>query len=98
MSDRYGSYACDDVLDELHRGVELQKAGRFAKVIGVQTDFEALSTLTEEVGEVAHEVNETIGRSDTDVEAYEARLRAELVQVAAMAVGWILKLDGHPYK
>lgn len=86
-----------DIMSELERGIELQRAGRLAKVIGAQTDFGALATLVEEVGEVAHEVNETIGRNDTDVDAYEARLRAELIQVAAMAVGWVLKLDGTPY-
>jgi len=54
-------------------------------------NFEALSVLTEEVGEAAHEVNESIGKP-YDKER-EMRLRTELIQVAAMAIGWVLRID-----
>lgn len=91
MSQRYGTQVCEDVLDELARADRLQKEGRFQKTIGMCNDFEALAVLVEEVGEVAHEVNETIGRTP-DAE-YVKRLRTELVQVAAMAVGWARRLD-----
>ena len=91
MSQAFGQWICDEVLDELHRAGQLQKAGKFPKTIEMCNDFEALAVLVEEVGEVSHEVNETIGRvPDT---AYKMRLRTELIQVAAMAVGWVRKLD-----
>jgi hypothetical protein len=90
MSKPYGTAVCDDVLDELARAERLQKAGKFPKTIGMCNDFEALAVLVEEVGEVAHEVNETIGRTpDTE---YQKRLYTELVQVAAMAVGWARRI------
>ncbi len=92
MSKPYGTRVCEDVLDELTRSERLQEQGKFPKSIGMCNDLEALAVLVEEVGEVAHEVNETIGRSP-DAE-YVKRLRTELVQVAAMAVGWARRLDG----
>lgn len=82
---------CDEVLNELDRADRLQKQGKFPKSIGMCTDFEALAVLVEEVGEVSHEINETIGRVPNP--EYVTRLRTELIQVAAMAVGWIGKLD-----
>jgi hypothetical protein len=46
--------------------------------------------LTEEVGEVAKEFNEAaLDGRDVD----RARLRAELIQVAAVTVAWIDRLD-----
>lgn len=78
------------VVLELERSCELQAAGKFPKTIEMCTDFEALAVLVEEVGEVAHEVNETIGR-EVDPE-YARRLRTELIQVAAMAIGWAARL------
>lgn len=87
-----GTYILEDVLDELARARRLQREGKFPKTIMMCDDYEALSVLVEEVGEVAHEVNEGIGRQP-DPER-QKRLRKELVEVAAMAFGWILKLDG----
>lgn len=49
---------------------------------GVLTDAEWLAVLTEEVGECARAIQD-----ETDV-----RLRAELVQVAAMAMRWALSI------
>lgn len=77
-------------IEELRRADALQKAGKFPKTIGMCNDFEALALLVEEVGEVSHEVNETIGR-EPDAE-YTIRLRTELIQVAAMAIGWAARL------
>lgn len=76
----------DLAVNELDRADRLQAEGRFPKTIGMCNDFEALAVLVEEVGEVAHEVNETIGRA-IDL-AYQKRLQTELIQVAAMAIGW----------
>lgn len=92
MSKPYGTSVCDDVLDELQRCRQLQRSGKFSKTImQMSSDFEQLSVLVEEVGEVAHEVNESIGKAhDYD---REQRLRTELIQVAAMAVGWVLRID-----
>lgn len=77
-------------IEELRRADALQAAGKFPKTIAMCNDFEALAVLVEEVGEVSHEVNETIGR-EPDAE-YSARLRTELIQVAAMAIGWAARL------
>jgi hypothetical protein len=49
-----------------------------------------LPILVEEVGEVARELNDL--RHHQTAEA-RSRTRAELVQVAAVAVGWIAALD-----
>ena len=53
---------------------------------GVQhhADYRWLSILTEEVGEVAKAIND-----EEDI----AALRAELVQVAAVAVAWVEDID-----
>ena len=49
------------------------------------SDYARLSILMEEVGEVAREFNDAeIGERDMDLTA----VRAELIQVAAMAVAW----------
>lgn len=47
------------------------------------TDLERMAVLTEEVGEVAHALNE----QDPD------ELRRELLQVAACAVAWLERID-----
>lgn len=80
----------DDAISELYRANELQRAGKFPKTIAMCNDFEALAILVEEVGEVAHEVNETIGR--TPDPEYLDRLEIELIQVAAMAIGWATRI------
>jgi hypothetical protein len=46
-----------------------------------------LAVLTEEVGEVAKEVYE-LSVYESDAEDPEAKLRTELIQVAAVAVAW----------
>jgi NTP pyrophosphatase (non-canonical NTP hydrolase) len=81
-----------EIAAELDRARRLQLAGKFAKTIMQCNDLEALSVLTEEVGEVAHEVNEGIGKPACKERT--AKMREELVQVAAMAVGWVYAIDG----
>lgn len=57
---------------------------------------EWLPILTEELGEVAHELtyDVAVGLGQLDGEAgVKARLRKELVQVAAMACAWIDAID-----
>lgn len=59
-----------------------------------------LAILVEEVGEVARNLNDrrhmTGAAADAHHAQMDAELRAELVQVAAMAVGWIASIDGPP--
>jgi NTP pyrophosphatase (non-canonical NTP hydrolase) len=55
-------------------------------------DPDWLPVLTEELGEVAKEIcDHRHGKFDRN--EYKSRLRAELVQVAAMAVAWIEACD-----
>lgn len=71
------------------------------------TDRDRMAILSEEIGEVARVLNDdrhqrqAIGKATIDEweridEKFCADLRAELVQVAAMAAGWIWVLDGRP--
>ncbi len=53
-------------------------------------DLRRLPILTEEVGEVAAELNEGDIRYR---QLITGGLRAELVQVAAVAIGWIVAID-----
>jgi NTP pyrophosphatase (non-canonical NTP hydrolase) len=55
------------------------------------TDAEWLPILMEEVGEVAHEL--TYDADKMTSEGRSARMRKELVQVAAMACAWIDAID-----
>ena len=50
-------------------------------------DASWLPILVEEVGEVAEEINE-YSFGTTNIETYKQRLKAELIQVAAMATAW----------
>ena len=56
-----------------------------------------LAILMEETGEVARAYNERDHRRlGIDHPQFMAELRGELVQVAAMAVGWLAGIDGYP--
>jgi hypothetical protein len=60
------------------------------------TDGERLAVLVEEVGEVARELCEARAAGDLaadEMRAHFARLREELVQVAAVTVAWIEGID-----
>lgn len=72
----------------------LHERGRQKEKWGEQnnSDFEWTSILSEEVGEAAKEVNDLNFTSVADPAA-EERLRAELVQVAAVAVAWVECID-----
>lgn len=97
MSDR----VIADVLAELDRQVQLRDAGRFAATIrdcAVCGDhLRALAILVEEVGEVSTEALSVwpVGRASSPdaARAARARLRAELIQVAACAVSWVQGVD-----
>jgi NTP pyrophosphatase (non-canonical NTP hydrolase) len=51
-------------------------------------DRQRLAILTEEVGEVAHELNELV-LGNLSRQKYRENLEKELIQVAAMAATWI---------
>ena len=81
----------NDVTAEAVRADE--KHGSNSMYYRYATDDRRLTILTEEVGEVAREINEkTLDRNRVD---YKVNLRSELVQVAAMAVTWIQALDDY---
>jgi hypothetical protein len=55
------------------------------------TDGEWLPILMEELGEVAHELT-----YDVDSAQRKYRLRAELIQLGAMAAAWVTAIDDEP--
>lgn len=91
----------EDVAAERQRQEELKKSGKFGWTLAdsVVKDYEddirisheaKLAPLAEEFGEVARHVTETL----IDPRRYApAKLRAELVQLAACAVAWCESLD-----
>lgn len=91
-----------DIRNERARQEALQRAGKFPHTCAdpAATNLYRLAVMSEEVGEVAHEV---VDREDLAVkyarepgtdwplerqQAINARLYEELVQVAAVAVAW----------
>lgn len=98
-----------DVLQEIHaerlRQEELKRDGKFDWTCAdlqtskktVITHAERSVVLAEEVGEAAREVMEAIIADDKgQVERQQeciAKLRKELVQVAAVAVAWVEAID-----
>lgn len=84
----------EDIQRERARQDELKAAGKFRWTCAdtAMLDSERLAVLMEEVGEVAREVTEAIGKTlgEQTVEASaRKRIREELVQVAAVCVAWI---------
>lgn len=79
-----------DVRDERIRAHEKHEEGSIEKLSGLIEAPLRLSILTEEVGEVAREINDATLLGEV---ADRAKLRAELVQVAAVAVAWVAALD-----
>jgi NTP pyrophosphatase (non-canonical NTP hydrolase) len=78
---------------ERERQQALQRSGRFPWTCATPTvrNDSKLAVLTEEVGEVAREVNEeNIGLKPLDLE----KLRSELIQTAACCVAWLESLPG----
>jgi hypothetical protein len=79
------------VSNERHRQEQLKAEGRFLNTPAdsVMTPSETLAVLGEEFGEVAREVAESVAGKPLATD----RLRAELVQVAAVCVAWVERLD-----
>lgn len=81
----------DMVASERGRQEKLKGEGRFAYTCAddQMTHAEAMTVLSEEVGEVAHEVNEGIGPNRS---VDKRRLLKELIETAAVAVSWAEKV------
>ena len=79
--------------DERWRQEALKKQGKFAFSCADagMLNAERFLVLAEEFGEVGHELNEGIG-ADRSVDL--VKLRAELIQVAAVCVAWCEAIDG----
>lgn len=82
----------DDVRWERGRQERLKLSGKFPMTCADEgiTNAERYTILGEEFGEVGHEVNEAIGNP---AKLDEVKLRAELVQVAAVCVAWCEAID-----
>lgn len=77
-----------DVHEERERAHAKHGAAGNSREDAAWNDAEWLPILVEEVGEVAHELT-----YDVQSQRKMDRLRAELVQVAAMACAWIAAID-----
>lgn len=83
-----------DIADETARARELHGYG-FERA----DDVVKLCVLHEETGEVARAIQDlrrayAMQRPEAECEALRAHLRAELVQVASLAIRWIDQMDG----
>ncbi len=91
-TDSFQEDALRDVVAELRRQVE--KFGADGTCASPSMlDVERLAILTEELGEVAECVIEARWPRGTTVEDARYFMRAELIQVAAVAVAWVEGLD-----
>ena len=94
MADRISrtQYALDAVLVERERQETLKAEGRFRYTCAdvEMSDGERMCVLVEEVGEAARAVLEQRRLAN---DSHGKDLRAELVQVAAVAVAWIEAID-----
>lgn len=81
----------EDVRRERFRQEELCRKGKFPATCAdhKRPDAEKLPVLMEEVGEAARAMCEAGGATDVQSKG----LRAELVQVAAVAVAWVEAID-----
>lgn len=70
---------------------DLKEEGKFAFTCADQgiTHHENYTVLGEEFGEVGHVLNEALGGRVFDMQ----ELRKELIQIAAVAVAWVEKVD-----
>lgn len=78
------------------RQKDLFRAGKIAFDCAspVVSDHRKMSVLTEEIGEVAKEVNEA--ETGENKKQARVRLKTELVQVAAVAIAWLEALEQEP--
>ena len=81
-----------DVGAERERQVRLRDAGRFRYTLADagMSDMERLAALMEEVGEAARALLERNGAVN---DKHGGELRKELVQIAAVCVAWVERID-----
>jgi hypothetical protein len=88
-----GTATSELFVEEFHRQLKLKREGKFKYTCSDSevTNYQRLAVLTEEVGEVARELNDWPDASPGSTAGAEAtaRLRAELVQVAAVCLAWL---------
>ena len=79
-----------DIRNERWRQDKLKKDGKFPYTCADDglTNAERFLVLAEDFGEVSHELNEAIGAT-----LARDKLRAELIQVAAVCVAWCEAID-----
>lgn len=83
-----------EVSDERLRQEALKLAGRFTHTCAdAMPDGARVAVLGEEFGEVCRAVLESGTAGTTSQDVHGKALRAELVQVAAVAIAWIEGLD-----
>lgn len=84
--------AAELATDEVDRQDGLARKGKFGgtHVMPGGTDLERLAVLAEEMGEVSIEVCKGI---KPDRQERRVGLRAELIQVAAVALAWVAAID-----
>ena len=90
-----GSHILEEILDERARQERLREAGKFTHTAASPDDAKfsdgwRLAALVEEVGEAAEAAIERAGFIG---KPKGKDLRAELIQVAAVCVAWIERLD-----
>ena len=85
--------AMRDITQERYRQEQLKEEGKFDfTTADLELSHEERYTiLGEEFGEIGHEINESFGRLRKPLNI--AKLRTELVQLAAVAIGWIEAID-----
>ena len=83
------------IVDERRRQEALKREGRFTHSCADEDmpDHEALAVLIEEVGEAARAMLESGRGISRANDAHGASLRQELIQVAAVALAWLEKLE-----
>jgi hypothetical protein len=84
-----------DVIEERKRQENLKAAGKFKYSCADSelSNAECYAVLGEELGEVGHEVNEEFNGKGLRT----AEIRKELIQVAAVAVAWVERLDAESH-
>jgi hypothetical protein len=95
MNGLQGKIVCD-IIEERRRQELLKEQGRFefSCADDAMSNHECFTVLGEEVGEVAKEcLTQSEHRLARDTMGTVAGLRKELVQVAAVVVAWLERLD-----
>jgi hypothetical protein len=95
--DGYTGEALQEIYQERLRQEDLKREGRFEYTCAdVEVDDgQCYMILGEEFGEVGHALNEMIGKTyiAREIDLAMLAVRDELIQVAAVTVAWIERID-----